>query len=119
MGIAWIVFRENIDCRLLLGAFAILSGAVVLSWEGKGVSIDLGAAFIAVACLAWGIDNNLTRKLSSSDPVQISLVKGLAAGAVNVVIALIRGAVIPELSYLSASAVLGFLDVGVSLAMFV
>lgn len=119
MGIAWIVFRENVDRRLMLGAFAILLGAVVLSWEGKGVSIDLGAALIAAACLAWGIDNNLTRKLSSSDPVQISMAKGLAAGTVNVAIALIRGASLPEFSYVSAAAVVGFFGVGVSLVMFV
>ena len=31
MAIAWIVFRENVDRRLLLGAGAILCGAVVLS----------------------------------------------------------------------------------------
>ena len=34
MGIAWVVFRENVDRRLLLGAFAILAGAAVLSWQG-------------------------------------------------------------------------------------
>ena len=61
MSIAWLVFRENVDRHLLLGAFSILLGAALLS-------VDAGAAFIAGACLAWGIDNNLTRKLSSSDP---------------------------------------------------
>jgi drug/metabolite transporter (DMT)-like permease len=62
------VFRENVDKRLLLGAFAILAGAVLLSWQGRA-SFDWGAVLIAGACLAWGIDNNLTRKLSSADPV--------------------------------------------------
>src|SRR5580704_8518576 len=64
MGIAWLVCRENVDRRLLLGAFAILAGAAILSWGGRGVEIDTGAVLIAAACLAWGIDNNLTRKLS-------------------------------------------------------
>ena len=119
MGIAWLVFRENVDSRLLLGAFAILIGAVVLSWEGKGVSVDAGAAFIALACLAWGIDNNLTRKLSSSDPVQLALIKGLAAGMVNIGIAMLRGASLPGSSTLAAAAFVGFLGVGVSLVLFV
>jgi drug/metabolite transporter (DMT)-like permease len=34
MGIAWGVFRENVDHRLLVGAFSILAGAGVLSWQG-------------------------------------------------------------------------------------
>jgi drug/metabolite transporter (DMT)-like permease len=67
MGIAWIVFRENVDQRLLLGAAAILAGAVVLSWHGQGVRIDMGGLLIAAACLAWGIDNNLTRKLARTN----------------------------------------------------
>ena len=43
----------------------------------------MGAAFIVAACLCWGVDTNLTRKLSSADPVQIAMAKGLAAGVVN------------------------------------
>ena len=79
MGIAWLVFRENVDRRLLLGAFAILPGAALLSWEGRA-SLDWGAMLIAAACVSWGIDNNLTRKLSSADPVQIAMLKGLVPG---------------------------------------
>ena len=119
MGIAWVVFRENVDRRLLLGALAILVGAGILSWEGRGISVDLGAAFIAAACLAWGIDNNLTRKLSSSDPVQITLAKGLAAGAANIGIAVWRGASMPSFGVTSAAGVVGFLGVGVSLVLFI
>lgn len=81
--ISWVVFRENVDRRLLLGAFAILLGACVLSWTGRGISMDVGAIFIDSACVAWGVYNNLTRKLSSSDPVQIAMSKGLAAGGEN------------------------------------
>src|SRR5205085_6109383 len=80
MGIAWLVFRENVDRRLLLGALAILGGAAILSWGGRGVEADTGAVLIAAACLAWGIDNSLTRKLSSADPVLTAMIKGLAAG---------------------------------------
>ena len=82
MGIAWVVFRESADRRLLIAAFAIMAGAMVLSWESRAIP-DFGALLIAGACLAWGIDNNLTRKLSSADPVQIATVKGVCAGAVN------------------------------------
>lgn len=118
MGIAWVVFRENVDSRLLLGAGAILAGGVLLSWQG-GASFERGAILIAGACLCWGIDNNLTRKLSSADPVQIAMIKGLGAGAVNLVLALANGAALPGTAALLAVAAIGFLGYGVSLALFV
>lgn len=119
MAIAWLVFRENVDRRLLLGAFAILAGAVLISWQGGVGGMGLGALAIAGACLAWGIDNNLTRKLSSADPVQIALIKGLMAGGVNLILALMLGARMPSLAPLVAGAVLGFFGYGVSLVLFV
>lgn len=118
MAIAWLVFRENVDRRLLLGALAILAGAVLLTWEGGAVNIDLGALLIASACLAWGLDNNLTRKLSSADPVQIAMIKGLTAGVVNVALALALGASLPGLGLALAGGVVGFFGIGVSLVLF-
>ena len=83
MAIAWVVFRENVDTRLLIGAGAILGGAVILSWNGASFTIDFGALLVVAACAAWGIDNNLTRKLFAADPQQIAMIKGLVAGSVG------------------------------------
>jgi drug/metabolite transporter (DMT)-like permease len=118
MGIAWLAFRENVDRRLLAGAFAILAGAALLSWQGRA-SFDPGALLIAGACLCWGIDNNLTRKLSSADPVQIAMLKGLVAGAVNLALAVAGDAALPAPATLLATAAVGFLGYGVSLALYV
>lgn len=117
MAIAWLAFRENVDRRLLLGAAAILSGALVLSWQGEA-RLDVGGLLIVGACVSWGIDNNLTRKLSSSDPVQIAMIKGLVAGSTNLALALWLGASFPGLGVLVGGAVVGFLGVGISLVMF-
>jgi len=118
MLIAWLVFRENVDRRLVIGALAILVGAVVLSFDGGGFELDPGGLWIAAACLCWGIDNNLTRKLSSADPVQIAMIKGLAAGGTNVVLALFLGASLPPIFVVGIGAIVGFLGIGVSLVMF-
>ncbi len=118
MAIAWVVFRENVDRRLLLGAFAILAGAALLSWQGQA-SFHWGAALIAGACLCWGIDNNLTRKLSSADPVQIAMLKGLVAGTVNLALSLLSGSALPGAGTILAAGAVGFLGYGVSLALFV
>jgi drug/metabolite transporter (DMT)-like permease len=117
MGIAWVAFRENVDRRLLLGAFAILAGAVILSWRGEA-AFQWSALLIAGACLCWGIDNNLTRKLSSADPVQIAMLKGLVAGTVNLTLALWQGEVFPSAGTIAAAGVVGFFGYGVSLALF-
>lgn len=119
MGIAWIVFRESVDRRLLVGAAAILAGAVLLSWRGSGAGVGLGALAIVGACFAWGIDNNLTRKLSSADPAQIAAIKGLVAGAVNLSLALANGASIPSVGALGGAGLVGFMGYGVSLVLFV
>jgi drug/metabolite transporter (DMT)-like permease len=119
MAIAWLAFRENVDRRLLLGALAIVAGAAVLSWTGQGVTFDAGAPLIAGACLAWGIDNNLTRRLSAADPVVLAMLKGLVAGVVNTGLAVALGAALPLAGTVAVAGVVGFLGIGVSLVAFV
>lgn len=118
--LAWFVFKENVDRRIALGMLAIVAGAVVLSWPGEA---RFGAVWPALAvlgaCLAWGIDNNLTRKVSLSDATWIAMVKGLVAGSVNLGLALMLGASLPSAATLAGAAVLGFFAYGISLALFV
>jgi len=122
MAIAWVVFRENVDRRIFSGAMAILAGALLLSWpEGAsaGPRFNWGSVLIVLACVSWGIDNNLTRKLSAADPLQIAIIKGVAAGAVNLALALAGGAPSPGLRTVAAAAAVGFFGYGVSLVLFV
>ena len=118
--LAWFVFKENFDRRIALGMAAITLGGLVLSWGGRlEVGVPWGALAITGACLAWGIDNNLTRRVSAGDPVQIAAIKGLVAGAVNFTIALAIGAHVPAFSTVTMAALLGFFGYGVSLTLFV
>jgi len=119
MLIAWVVYRENVDRRLFLGAMAIFAGAVLLSWDFGAISLAGGAMLVAAACVCWGIDNNLTRKLSGSDPVQIAMIKGLAAGATNVLLGLVAGSAWPTMTQFAAVAALGLVGYGISLVFFV
>ncbi len=119
LGIAWVVYRENVDLRIGLGAAAILLGVAVLSWEGVDFGLNMGALAIAAACLCWGIDNNLTRKLSSADPIQIAMIKGLTAGTVNILLSLSQGAVLPAWPITMTAMAIGFVGYGLSLVMFI
>ncbi len=118
--IAWIIFRENVDRRIGAGFAFILLGGVLLSLpHDGGKALSGGSLLIAAACLCWGIDNNLTRKISGSDPSQIAMWKGLVAGAVNTGLALAIGAKLPASSVILGIAVVGFLGYGISLVLFV
>jgi len=117
--LAWFVFRENFDRRIALGMLAIVAGGVALSWQQGGLAISSGALFVIAACACWGVDNNLTQKVSASDPFQIASIKGLIAGSVNLVIALSLGASWPPIRVLVGALVVGFFGYGLSLACFV
>ena len=77
------------------------------------------AVAIAGACFAWAIDNNLTRKVSASDPVEIAAIKGVAAGGVSLALGFGLGFALPGASSILAAAAVGFLGYGVSLVCFV
>jgi drug/metabolite transporter (DMT)-like permease len=116
--IAWFVFKENFDRRIALGMVLIVAGAAVLSGLSPAASL-VPALGVLGACLAWAIDNNLTRKASLADPRMVAMVKGLVAGATNTALALAAGAALPAAPVLGGALVVGWLGYGVSLALFV
>jgi drug/metabolite transporter (DMT)-like permease len=119
--IAWVVFRENADRRIVLGMVAIVAGGLVLSWP-TGEAVEggwIGPLAIAAACLCWAIDNNLTRKVSASDALLIAATKGVVAGVVNTGLALSFGASLPGSDILLGTMAVGLLGYGISLVMFV
>ncbi len=119
--LAWVVFKENANRRIVLGMLAIVAGGAVLSWQpgGAGSSSLVGMAAIALACLCWAIDNNLTRKVSASDSVFIASSKGLLAGLVNCAVALGMGARLPAAQTSLLAMAVGLLGYGISLVFFV
>ena len=118
--LAWFVFKENFDVRIACGMALIAAGGICLSWTGRpAAGVPWGSLAIVAACLAWAIDNNLTRKVSGGDPVQIALLKGLVAGGVNTVLGFALGAKLPGTLILFAVGAIGLFGYGISLIMFV
>ncbi|MES2684370.1 MAG: EamA family transporter [Pseudomonadota bacterium] len=118
--LAWFAFKENFDRRIALGMVAILAGAVILSWPSELHLAALWPALaVLAACFAWGLDNNLTRKVSLTDASWIAAVKGLVAGSVNLLLALWLGSALPAALQLASALLLGFFAYGLSLALFV
>lgn len=120
--IAWVVFKENADKRIVLGMLAIVAGGVVLSWPITTVNSStswVGPALVSVACLCWAIDNNLTRKVSASDALFIASSKGVIAGSVNCLLAFFLGATLPGVGMTLSTMLVGLLGYGISLVLFV
>ena len=118
--LAWFLFHENFDRRVMLGMVAIVAGGLLLVWTpGEFGQVSFGLILVAVACLCWAIDNNLTRRVSAGDPVLIAGVKGLVAGSVNLGLALLIGQTLPPPGILSLSMAVGFVGYGISLVLFI
>lgn len=106
--LAWVAFKENVDRRVLLGMAAIVAGAVILAVpNGVSLGTPLPALAVLGACLAWGVDNNLTRKVALTDASWLAAVKGLVAGPVNLALALALGAHLPPPASMGAAMVVG------------
>lgn len=120
--LAWTLFGERATPRLAGGLGLALAGAAVLSWPESGSWAETrwqGSLLIVAACLAWGLDNNLSQRISGKDPVSIAAIKGLVAGVVNCAFAFAAGALVPAPLLLGKAGLLGFLSYGVSLVCFI
>ena len=120
--LAWVVFRENADRRIVLGMLFIVAGGLLLAWPGHGdtqSSSTLGSLAVAGACLCWAVDNNLTRKVSAADAVFIAGTKGLVAGITNLALAMALGATLPAWPRMAQAMSVGLAGYGVSLVLFV
>jgi drug/metabolite transporter (DMT)-like permease len=118
--IAWSVFHEHIDRRIATGMACLVVGALILSWTGQpSLSSVVGPLAIVGACVAWGIDNNLTRKVSLADPLHIVEWKGIIAGPANLAIGFFLGNALPAIPTIAFATFLGFVCYGISLSLFV
>ena len=118
MGLAVTFFRERLNRFEWMAAALIVSGAVVLSYRPGSVAADgLGVMAIAAACLGWGLDNNLTQRVSSYDPLAIVQIKALTAGAANVLLAVIIRQQFPAGRPLTDALLVGFFCYGISIVL--
>lgn len=118
--IALMIFKERISSRLWLGILFVTASCALLSFEDiSSLKFSVGSLFILLACLCWGIENNCTRKLSSKDPLEIVLLKGIFSGLGSVIIGLCSGERITVLWSVFAVLGVGFVAYGLSIFFYV
>ncbi len=118
--IALAIFREAISPRLWLGILFVTASCALLSIDDlSSLQFNSGSLFVLLACICWGIENNCTRKLSSKDPLQIVMIKGIFSGTGSVVIGLICGERAVHLGIIPVVLLLGFVAYGLSIYFYV
>ena len=118
--IALAIFREAIFPRLWLGILFVTASCALLSIDDiSSLQFNSGSLFVLLACICWGIENNCTRKLSSKDPLQIVMIKGIFSGTGSVVIGLICGERTVHLGIIPVVLLLGFVAYGLSIYFYV
>ena len=118
--IALMIFKEAISARLWLGILFVTASCALLSFEDiSSLQFNLGSLFVLLACILWGIENNCTRKLSSKDPLEIVMVKGIFSGLGSVIIGLVCGERIHHLWAIPLVLLLGFVAYGLSIYYYV
>ena len=118
--IALMVFKERITPRLWTGILFVTASCALLSFEDiSSLKFSMGSLFILLACLCWGIENNCTRRLSSKDPLEIVLLKGIFSGLGSVIIGLCLGERITAIWSLLAVLGIGCVAYGLSIFFYV
>ena len=118
--IALMVFKEKISPRLWFGIFFITLSCGILSFEDvSSLHFSYGSLFVLLSAICWGFENNCTRKISSKDPLQIVLLKGIFSGIGSLIIGLYMGERTSSLWSIFAVLCIGFIAYGLSIYFYV
>lgn len=118
--IAGLFFHEQIGKKIIVAVVLLTTASLILSFNYSGsFGISWGAILILLACVLWGIDNNLTRNISSKDPMIIVIVKGIGAGLFSFLLSIALRNGLPKPSFLLCGIILGGLCYGISLFLFI
>lgn len=118
--VALMVFKEQISPRLWLGILFVTLSCVLLSFEDIAeFRFSVGSLFVLLACVCWGFENNCTRKISTKDPLQIVLLKGIFSGTGSLIIGLCLGERVSEVWSVFAVLGVGFVAYGLSIFFYV
>lgn len=118
--IARAVFKEKISRRLWLAIGLITLSSLILSFEdSKSLQFSVGSLLVLLACVCWGFENNCTRMMSQSDPLEIVVIKGFGSGLGSLALGLAVGEPLPAVKALLPALILGFVAYGLSIFFYV
>ena len=118
--IALVIFKEAVSVRLWAGIALITISSMILSFEDmSSLQFSWGSAFVLLAAVCWGFENNCTRKISSKNTYQIIMLKGIFSGLGSFIIAMITGEPLPDIGLVLIVLALGFVSYGLSIFFYI
>lgn len=117
--IALLFFREKLSRFSWIASILIVFGLIIANYQGMSIQFEIGSLWIILGTLFWGLENNVSKKLSFGNPLFVVIFKGIGTGIGTLIIAFILNEVAPTFLYLMFSFVAGFLIYGLSLIFYV
>lgn len=118
--LAWRWFGETMDRRVVGAVLLLLAGGALLVVEQglAGQAQLLGLLAVALATVAWGVDNTLSRGVADRDPGQVVLAKALLGSGATLALALVAREAPPHWTNAGALLVVGATGYGLSLRFY-
>lgn len=118
--IALLIFKEAVSGELWTAIAFITLSSIILSFEGSGsFQFSYGSLFVILATLCWGLENNCTRKISDKSTYEIVVLKGVFSGGGSLLIAMVKGEMLPDVRYILSAMMLGFVAYGLSIFLYI
>lgn len=118
--IAMHLFHERVPKSVGVAIAIITLSSLILSVEDwNTLHFSAGSLLILGATVAWGLENNLTRHLSSRNPLHIVIIKGIGSGLTSLTLAALVGWGQPPLLAIAYALGLGFIAYGLSITLYV
>ncbi|MEY3431908.1 MAG: hypothetical protein RIS53_806 [Bacillota bacterium] len=117
--IALIVFKEKLTTLSRVASILVVLGLLFANYQGSSFQFEIGALWIILGTLFWGLENNISRKLSFGNPLFVVIFKGLGTGIGTTIIALSLVESAPSLLNVVYALTAGFLIYGLSLIFYV
>ena len=115
--LGWLFFKDHLNGTAWLGvAVGILAGLLLsLPEGGSGMN---GGILVFIACVFWGLDNHFTALIDGITALQSTVIKGIAAGSINLTLGIVMSGWNPGAFFLAALFI-GFFSYGFSIVLYI
>ena len=118
--IAWLIFKEQVSRYVWAGkALIVLAASFIILKSPEGVAFSTSGILVVLACIFWGIDNNLTREIDELPATALAAIKGYSAGLFNIILAAVLGIGTIAVHQIGAALLIGAFSYGASLVLFI
>lgn len=118
--IAWLIFKEQVSRYVWAGkVLIVLASAFIILKAPESVAFSASGILVVLACVFWGIDNNLTRDVDELPATALAAIKGYSAGLFNIALAAAIGFGTVDIQQIGGALLIGAFSYGASLVLFI